>query len=54
MVPERVVRFRARTVLTVLGIVLAVAAMRDRTLSRPIFIHAGFNLFATTLTLMHR
>ena len=27
MVPERVVRFRARTVLTVLGIVLAVAAL---------------------------
>jgi len=36
-----------------LGIVLAVVAMRDRSLSRPILIHAGFNVVAVALTLMH-
>ena len=37
-----------------LGIVLAVLAIRDRSLSRPIFVHGGFNLLATLLTFASR
>jgi membrane protease YdiL (CAAX protease family) len=36
-----------------LGLVLGVLAIRDRSLSRPILIHGGFNLLATVLTLIH-
>jgi len=37
-----------------LGIVLAILAIRDRSLSRPIFMHGGFNLLATLLTFAAR
>lgn len=43
--------FRSVPALTALGLVLGVIAVRSNSLSRPILIHAGFNLTTTVLIL---